>query len=280
MVSLEPQRVEMLKVENSADRNHYETLQVPQTASKSEIHSAFRKLVKIYHPDKNPKRVKWAESQMRELLEAYRIVSNEDLRQSYDRTLRTRRETVSFVERMSRKADDMRAQAQLVLHYLLEGQYDDGVTLYERLLTRRAGFCMSNHLDEYDYLDSLFLLGEAYEYRREWRAAARHYWKAYEMEKNGPKKRYFFEELQDRLRVLFSQRLVQGLSPEDALRNYERALAVSGGGREAALIYKKIAALHHRLGRPDDAVRALDKASNICPGLKAIQSMRKRIAGT
>lgn len=269
----------MIEIQQNLETNHYQTLRVPHDASKSEIHVAFRRLVKVYHPDKNPDKTSWAEARMRELLEAYQIVSNEEKRGHYDRQLRARRSRINFAERMA-KRDDLRSKSKLVLHHLLEGEFEKGISLHEELLLKKATFSMSDHLDEEDYLDSLFLLGEAYESRREWRTAARYYWEAYELEKDGPRKRYFFDELQDRLRVLFSQRLIQGLSPEDALKNYRKAISVCSGSRDAALIYKKIAAIHYRLGDPGSAVKALDKARSLCPGMKAIESFRKKIAGT
>jgi len=270
----------MPSVELTEGRSHYQTLRVRSNASRTEIHSAFRRLVKIYHPDKNPHRIEWAEAKMRELIQAYRVVSDDTQRLLYDRLLGRRGEFQSFAERMAARHDDLAAQAKLVLHYLLEGEFDDAIDLHEQLMLRRATFCMGDHLDDRDYLDSLFLLGEAYEGRRQWHTAARFYWEAYEREKSGPKKRYFFEELRDRLRVLFSQRLIQGLSPEDALKHYRRALPLCIANRDAALIYKKMAALHTRLGQRLDAIEALDKARRLCPGMKAIEVMRKKIAGT
>ncbi len=269
----------MIEAAVQSESTHYGTLRVSRDASRNEIRTAFRRLVKIYHPDKNPRRIPWAEAKMRQLLEAYNILSDECQRLTYDRKLGAAVNAGSFAERMAKKQDDFRAQARLVLHYLLEGEFDTAVELHEQLTSRRATFDLSHHLDDRDYLDSLFLLGEAYESRKQWHTAARFYLAAYEIEKSGPHKRYFFDELKDRLRVLFSQRLVQGLAPEDALKNYERALGLCMANRDAALIYKKIATVHSRLGRRTEAVQALDKARNLCPGMKTIETLRKKIAG-
>jgi tetratricopeptide (TPR) repeat protein len=216
---------------------------------------------------------------MRKLLDAYETVSDDGRRASYDRYVAARRASMSFAERMAQKKDDLGAQAKLILHHLLEGNFDAAIELRERLSQRRPSFDLAQHLDDCDYLDSLFLLGEAYETRRMWRTALRFYWEAYESEKDEPRKRYFFDELKDRLRVLFSQRLVRGLAPEDALKNYRRALGMCVNSRDAALIYKKIAALHSRLGQPGSAVEALDKAKELCPGMKTLDSLKASIAG-
>lgn len=269
----------MIDVQVNENTTHYQTLCVPRNASRREIQASFRRLVKVYHPDKNPQRVKWAEGQMRKLLDAYETLSDETRRAIYDRHLLARRAGVSFVERMSRKKDDLAAQSKLVLHYLLDGEFEPAIDLYERLARRRVTFSLAHYLDECDYLDSLFLLGEAYEQRRMWRTAVRFYWEAYERERTEPRKRYFFDELRDRLRVIFSQRLVRGLAPEDALKNYRRALAMCSTGRDAALVHKKIAVLQNRLGRPADAVESLNKAKQLCPNMKTIDAMRASIAG-
>jgi curved DNA-binding protein CbpA len=259
--------------------NHYQTLRVRQDASKEQIQASFRRLVKVYHPDKNPGRTSWAKDRMVRLLQAYEVLSDDRERYAYDRRLSMNRPRMSFADRMKSKPWDLGAQSKLILHYLLEGKSGAAVQLHEKLLLRRATFSLANHLDERDYLDSLFLLGEAYEERRQWRTALRFYWEAYQHEQVGPRKRYFFEELKDRLRVLFSQRLVRGLSPEDALKNYRRALALGIDNREAAIVYKKIAAVQKQLGRRDEAVRALDKAKTLCPGMKNIDTLREKIAG-
>ena len=115
----------MLDVKTQTEQTHYETLRVPEAASRAEIRSSFRRLVKIYHPDKNPKRTEWAETRMREVLEAYRGVSDEQHRLAYDRGLRSRRNGLSFVERLTQRADDFGAQSKLVLHYLLQGDPDE-----------------------------------------------------------------------------------------------------------------------------------------------------------
>jgi len=269
----------MINLQTKQEGTHYQTLRVPRTASKKDIQVSFRRLVKIYHPDKNPKRVKWAEGQMRKLLDAYETVSDDTRRAMYDRHVAARRAGVSFAERMARKKNDLEAQSKLVLHYLLDGNFELAIDLHEGLLQERAAFDLGQHLDECDHLDALFLLGEAYEDRQMWRTALRFYWEAYEREKVEPRKRYFFEELKDRLRVIFSQRLVRGLAPEDALRNYRRALGVCAHSRDAALIYKKIAGLQSRLGRPERALEALDEAKKLCPGMRTIDIQKASLAG-
>ena len=60
--------------------NYYEILGLHSGATAAEIKSAFRRLAKIYHPDKNPN----GKDQFNKILKAYETLSNPRLRSSYD----------------------------------------------------------------------------------------------------------------------------------------------------------------------------------------------------
>lgn len=69
-------------------KNYYEILEVNPKASEEVIEKAYRVLVKKYHPDAyvGEKRI-YAEEQIRNINEAYRILSDEFLREQYDREI-------------------------------------------------------------------------------------------------------------------------------------------------------------------------------------------------
>lgn len=73
---------EVLPAVSVSDRSYYETLNVELSASSSHVKKAFRQLAIKYHPDKN-KRVD-AEKTFREVVEAYRVLSNKETRRLYD----------------------------------------------------------------------------------------------------------------------------------------------------------------------------------------------------
>src|SRR5260370_15869023 len=65
-------------------RDYYETLGVKRNASENEIKSAYRKLARQYHPDRNPGD-KQAETKFKEVQEAYDVLSDKNKRAQYDR---------------------------------------------------------------------------------------------------------------------------------------------------------------------------------------------------
>ena len=66
-----------------SDRDYYEVLGVPRTASADDLKAAFRRLARQYHPDVNS--APDAEEKFKEINEAYAILSDDQKRASYDR---------------------------------------------------------------------------------------------------------------------------------------------------------------------------------------------------
>src|SRR5216683_2430767 len=64
-------------------RDYYETLGVKREASEDEIKKAYRKLARQYHPDRNPGD-KQAETNFKEVQDAYDILSDKQKRGQYD----------------------------------------------------------------------------------------------------------------------------------------------------------------------------------------------------
>jgi curved DNA-binding protein len=65
-------------------RDYYDVLGVKRNASEEEIKSAYRKLARQYHPDRNPGD-KQAETNFKEVQEAYDVLSDKNKRVQYDR---------------------------------------------------------------------------------------------------------------------------------------------------------------------------------------------------
>jgi molecular chaperone DnaJ len=67
----------------TTNRDYYEVLGIPKTASQEEIKQAFRKLARQFHPDVNKDHD--AEDKFKEINEAYSVVSDPEKRSRYDR---------------------------------------------------------------------------------------------------------------------------------------------------------------------------------------------------
>ena len=65
-------------------RDLYRILGLPDNASAADIKSAYRRLAKLYHPDLNPES-RQSEEKFKEILDAYTILSDPELRAQYDR---------------------------------------------------------------------------------------------------------------------------------------------------------------------------------------------------
>lgn len=67
-----------------AKRDYYDVLGVPRNAGEQDLKSAFRKLAKDHHPDRNPGDTD-AEQKFKELNEAYEVLKDPQKRAAYDR---------------------------------------------------------------------------------------------------------------------------------------------------------------------------------------------------
>ena len=67
--------------------SYYDVLKVSKTANEKEIKKAYKLLVKQYHPDIYEGSKEYAEKKIKEINEAYDVLSNKDKRKKYDDTL-------------------------------------------------------------------------------------------------------------------------------------------------------------------------------------------------
>jgi DnaJ-class molecular chaperone len=63
-------------------KTYYEILEIDKKASQEDIKSAYRRLVMLYHPDKN--KLPEAEEMFKGIAEAYSVLSDPDKRKQYD----------------------------------------------------------------------------------------------------------------------------------------------------------------------------------------------------
>lgn len=75
----------------SAKDDLYLVLRVPSSAEASQIKAAYRALVREFHPDANPHRPLEAEARIKDIIEAYAVLSDPQKRAQYDLDLRSSR---------------------------------------------------------------------------------------------------------------------------------------------------------------------------------------------
>lgn len=72
-----------MEVDHMAKRDYYEILGLTRGANEQDLKSAFRKLAKEHHPDRNPDD-NAAEQKFKELNEAYEVLKDPQKRAAYD----------------------------------------------------------------------------------------------------------------------------------------------------------------------------------------------------
>ncbi len=90
------------------DRTHYDNLKVSETASSKEIKRAYRLLAQKWHPDKNTHQTEDAEKAIKIINEAYRVLSDPELRQRHDAWIHSVRDESSAHASSTYRDNDQR----------------------------------------------------------------------------------------------------------------------------------------------------------------------------
>ncbi|HOX05210.1 MAG TPA: DnaJ domain-containing protein [Planctomycetota bacterium] len=255
---------------------YYEVLEVKPTSPPEEIKSSFRRLAKRFHPDRS--REAGTDDKMRLIIKAYDVLINENERRLYDQHLRQEAEKNRdpYREHLKSKPDDPAAQARLILYSLLNEAGDEAIKIYERMKSKYEGFDLANYLEEKDYLDCEFLLGEAYESAGKWEKALDLYERVYAEEREMPV-RFFLEEVKDRIRDIYCKRLARALPSLDAVKIYQKVLDMGLAKKAEAYIHKKIAESYHKFGDLRKAKHHLAMAFELEPRLKGAQKICEKL---
>ena len=259
--------------------NYYSVLEVERDAASDAIKSSYRRLAMKFHPDRNGHRAKWAEAKFRTIVKAYDTLIDTLVRESYDRKLNTELEVEEdpFRARLKSRPDDPASQARLILHFLLNEQGRAAVETFERMHEHFGEFDLGLYLDNRDFLDAEFLLGEEYERRGEWTKALRFYENVYH-EENGCPMRYFLEEVKDRIRDIYCKRLARRSAPREAIEIYNQVLGMSFPKKTEAYLHKKIAESYYKMNEMRNARDHLYKAFRLEPKLKGAQKICEKLA--
>jgi DnaJ-domain-containing protein 1 len=75
------------KMHFNTGNNHYITLGLPSTASAEMIRERWKRLMLLYHPDRQPGAEEWVSERAKKVNEAYNTLKDEEKRNVYDREL-------------------------------------------------------------------------------------------------------------------------------------------------------------------------------------------------
>lgn len=260
----------------SQKESYYDVLDVDRSASQEDIKQAFRKMAKKHHPDTKQGDDKPAASRrMKQVMAAYRVLSNERERARYDVLLQT---SPAFRESDEDKRDQTtEARVEQMLDDLLENNGESALEAWDSL-NSDSDFALADYLETRDYLDCLFLLAEEMEGVERNKEAADLYEELFEREKEPPRHRYFFEEVEVRLKKLYSRKLPRDATdPEEEIACYERILEFDVDRSEKAFILKKIAEVHLKMDKEEKAREVFTQALDLKPGLKGTATIREKL---
>jgi curved DNA-binding protein CbpA len=254
---------------------YYDVLDIDRNATQPEIKRAFRRLAKKYHPDTNPEEGEDAARRLKEVIAAYRVLSNERERARYDVLMQTAPAMQEEARRS--RALSLKECADQMLSDLLSGKGKRALMAFDDL-SSRPDFRLADHLEMRDYLDAIFLLAEQCEKVGRFRQAAALYEELYEREKDPPRYRYFFDEVKARIKKLYSRKLPrEAESAEEEIACYERILKFDLDKSEKAFILKKIAEVYCRIGEEGRAKGIFSQALDLKPGLKGTATIRESL---
>ncbi|MBC8230725.1 J domain-containing protein [bacterium] len=263
--------------------DYYETLKVKRNATSLEIKSAFRRLAKQFHPDKNPGNEQQAEKQFRYICKAYETLIDEKKRSVYDYDLRQYKGQSKsrniYKENLRKRAKPNHTSAlcQLMLAELMSNNLSAAVQIYEQLKTRIINFELALYMNYADSRDCEFLLAEAYQVLGGHKQSAKLYEQVIEKEKQHPHFRHFIKEVKTRLKKVYYYGLAKPASAEESTIYLQKILGLGLPKRDIAWVYKKLAESYYESENLQMARENLEKAFKISPNLTGAKKICEKL---
>ena len=272
--------------------NYYQILEINRDATTIEIKSAFRKLAKRYHPDKqdiskNSDDVANAEQKFNQVCNAYDVLQDEKRKTDYDRILqnleRQQQSHRSYYDRLNKLNQDY-SKLELLFQALLHQKYETGISMYEQLCSRceqnGKKWCIDDFFNYEDSRDCEFLIAEAYqnlaftngngsdsERHRKIELAMQIYESLLSAEGRRPCFKHFIKEVKDRLKKIYLYCFsVEGYRQTSQIP-LSKISALELPKRETAWMYKKIAEFYVEINLFPEAREVLLMAFELQPKL-------------
>ena len=258
--------------------NYYDIFGLDPSCSLEDIKKSFRKKAKELHPDLAGQKDYEGIERLRLLLTAYRVLSDPEKREDYNRRHRffKNKPQFNYREFLREKSDDQGSQSKLIFFDLLHDNEEDALDLYDRLLMRPE-FSLDLFLDREDFMDCAFILSEEYEKKGNFRKAFHLLTKIVDYEMKKPYFRHFFEEVIQRLRYLSCSKLPSVMERYELLQCYFQLADFNFSQKETAWYTKKIAELYLELNRKDLAEEYLKRGLELNVRLPGAEKLKHRI---
>lgn len=255
--------------------NYYEVLRVDEGACADEIKRSFRRLVKQYHPDRNGNKP-GADTKVKQVIQAYKMLSDKSRRSHYDKMLGIARGHNGRVPGKWQNTTNF--QVRTILLNLLESRGRQALKDYDRLKEDIQGFSLLSCFSFKDFIDCSFLLAEECERQKRYSEALELYEETYLRLEQGNKRQYLFDEIKDRIQMIYCRRLARGVDPKKAISYYEKALELKLDKSESAQVYKKMAECYMKLGDHYSAAAYLNIALSLKPNIRGAQRICENIS--
>lgn len=257
--------------------DYYQVLGADPEDSQERIKRCFRQRAKELHPDLTAIDDDKAELRMRQLLDAYRVLSDLERRNEYDRLyIRSLRRRRFDYRTFLRSQADPVSLAKLVLYDLMRSRDQDALSTLVQLETHIEAD-LSLLLDYDDFMDCSYLLAEALERGGEYEKACQYYLRVYQAEATRPYFRHFITEVVERMRQVACFKMVETTAPLNSVRWIQELIDLNLSDQDSAFFYKRIAEIYSDIGELDVARCYLDRALSLDEGLVGIKKLKDRI---
>ena len=260
------------------DIDYYAILEVSHRASDAEIRRAYKRLALEAHPDKNPGRREWAEKRIRELIEAYEVLSKVETRELLDKyrsaSGRDRRPEQPFF--FHRRTPG--ARALLILHWLLNGKPEDATRLLEEQEEEFGAEYLETYLAREDYLDALFLLAEHYLEKKSSLAAAQRLRTFFHHDEGSRQRRHYYDEVVRLLKDLYLRKLPKILEAPLRITYLIEASEFRLAPKDEALRLRLLVRAYLETGAAHEARATSELLAGLVPDDPALAGLEREIA--
>ena len=256
--------------------DYYKILDIPASASVSEIKRAFRKKAKALHPDiphnGTEKGVqKTNEQALRNLIRAYEALIDSKRKEPYDFFYEKNqsKQASSFDYRAWLQGQsDMKSRVYLIVFDLFHNAETQAVQEFLRLRAIQPHFHFAEYFNREDFMDCGFVLAEELFFREEYyesfllleRIIAEEQRKAYF--------RHFFPEVLMLARRLLCEKIIHALADDLILDCCETALQFGLSKTDKAVILRAMAEIYYRIGDPANGIRCMQEAVRLHPKIR------------